>query len=415
MSASEQGAIDEASLAYRGWRVVLAAHLGTMVSFGSLLVFTFGIFLKPLTAEFGWSREEVSRAFAIGAMTVAAVSPFLGYALDRFGPRRIILPCFLLFAAGLLALSQLNGQLWQLYAIFFLLGIGGNGTTQMGYSGAVASWFTRKRGMALALVITGVGIGSIVHPLLAEWCISRFGWRQAYVAMGCLALLLGLPPTALWVKRKVLPAPSLDQPEKGFRNALLTREFWLLVLVLFLGSIAANGTLTHLAAHLTDRGFSTGHAALAAALLGGANLVGRLATGWLLDRLFGPRLSFFLLLLMALGFALLTIADSLPIAVFGSVLIGLGLGGEADITPYLLSRYFKLNSFSALYGITWTFYAIGGALGPVLFGRVFDLSRNYTVVLQFAAAITLLAALLMFAMRAYPERRKLPTDVVPAT
>lgn len=395
---------DELARSYPGWRVVLAAHLGAMVSFGSLLVFTFGIFLKPLAAEFGWSREEISRAFAIAAMTVAFFSPALGYALDRLGPRRVILPCFVLFALGLGALSRLSGQLIELYAIFFVLGLAGNGTTQMGYGGAVASWFTRHRGLALAIVITGVGVGSIAHPLLAEWWIAHYGWRQAYLAMAALALLLGVPFTAAWVKRRPLAA-AVAAPGEAIagRSALRTREFWLLVAVLLLSSIAANGTLTHLAAHLTDRGLLPAQAALATSLLGGANLLGRLGTGWLLDRYFGPRISLWLLVLMAAGFALLTVAQSLPVAILAAVLIGLGLGGEADITPYLLSRYFPLSSFSALYGITWTFYAIGGATGPVIFGRVFDEAGSYAVVLQYGAVLTVAAALLMLPMRQYPK------------
>jgi predicted MFS family arabinose efflux permease len=394
----------ESSPTYPGWRVVLAAHLGTMVSFGSLLVFTFGIFLKPLTAEFGWSREEVSRAFAIAAMTVAAVSPFLGHALDRFGPRLVVLPCFVLFAGGLASLSRLSGHLWELYAAFFVIGLAGNGTTQMGYGGAVASWFTSRRGLALACVLTGVGVGSVVHPMLAEWCITNIGWRQAYLTLAGLAALLGIPPTWAWVRRRETTLRRRAEGSGGVRAGLGMREFWLLVAVLFLSSIAANGTLAHMAAHLTDRGMDPARAALATSLLGAANLLGRLLTGWLLDRLFGPRLSFWLLVSMAAGFALLTVADSMPVAALAAVLVGVGLGGEADVTPYLLSRYCRLESFSTLYGVTWTFYAIGGGAGPVLFGRVFDVSGSYNVVLHSAAAITLVASALMLAMRPYPAR-----------
>ncbi|MEZ5400088.1 MAG: MFS transporter [Bryobacteraceae bacterium] len=402
-SASEALSSEESSLAYPGWRVALAAHLGTMVSFASLLVFTFGIFLKPLTAEFAWSREEVSRALAIAAMTVAAVSPFLGWALDRWGPRPVVLPCFVLFAAGLAALSRLSGHLWELYSAFFVIGLAGNGTTQMGYGGAVASWFTRRRGLALACVLMGVGVGSIVNPILAERCIETLGWRSAYLAMAVLALALGIPPTAAWVRRREVTGLGRRKAARGVRKELLSREYGVLVVVLFLSSIAANGTLAHMAAHLTDRGMRPSDAAVATAVLGGANLAGRLLTGWLLDRLFGPHLSFWLLILMAAGFALLTVADSMPLAIFAAVLVGLGLGGEADVTPYLLTRYFGLESFSVLYGVTWTFYAVGGGAGPVVFGRVFDVSGSYNVVLHSAAAITVVAAVLMFAMRRYPS------------
>lgn len=399
---------EEDSLQYPGWRVVLAAHLGTMVSFGSLLVFTFGIFLKPLAADFGWSREEISRAFAIAAMTVAVVSPFLGYALDRFGPRPIVLPCIGIFAIGLLLLSRLTNHLWHLYGIFLLIGIAGNGTTQMGYGGAVASWFTSRRGLALACVMAGVGIGSIVHPILAERCIAAFGWRAAYLTLGILVVVIGIPPAALWLRRRRSVEPNNTiQNKPRTRSALGRREFWVLVIVLFLSSLAANGTLTHLAAHLSDHGMSAANAALATGILGGANLIGRLLTGWLLDRVFGPTLSLGLLVAMAAGFLLLTVTTSMPAAIAAAILIGVGLGGEADVTPYLLSRYFALPSFSTLYGLTWTFYAVAGGAGPVVFGRVFDASGSYDSVLRVAAGLTGIAALLMLAMRRYPDPNEL--------
>jgi MFS family permease len=394
----------EGQWTYPGWRVVAAAHLGVMVSFGSLLVFTFGIFLKPLTAEFHWSREEASRAFALAAMTIALVSPFLGLALDRFGPRRVVLPCFLMFGASVLALSGLSGSLWQLYAIFIAIGVAGNGTTQMGYSGAVTSWFDRRRGLALSIVLAGVGIGSILHPILAEHWIATYGWRTAYRIFGILILLLGVPLTALWVRRNPAALPRTSA-ESGatLRQALRQREFWILVAVLFLSSAAANGTLTHLSAHLTDRGVSAAHAALTTGLLGVANLGGRLLTGWLLDRFSGTRLSLGLLLAMAAGLLLLSQSSGLVVASFAVVLIGFGLGGESDITPYLLTRYFGLRSFSALYGLTWTFYAFAGALGPVIFGRVFDTTGSYAALLRVAGAVTGVSGLLMLAMR--PARR----------
>lgn len=374
-----------------------------MFGFGSLFIYTFGVFLKPITAEFGWSREEVSRGFAIAAMTVAAVSPFLGYGLDRWGPRRIVIPCFAIFAAALYSLSRLTGEISQLYATFFVIGIAANGTTQMGFGGAVASWFTARRGFALACVLAGTGIGSIVHPVFAERLIAGFGWRTAYTAMAACAVLFGIPLTAAWVRMRDGTRASGELPGMKLRAALGHREFWVLGAVLFLSSLAVNGTLAHMAAHLSDRGMSTAQAAIATAILGGANLAGRLATGWLLDRMFGPRLSLWLLVAMGAGFLILSAAGSLPVAAVAALLIGIGLGGEADVTPYLLTRYFGLRSFSALYGITWTFYAISGGTGPVIFGRVFDRSGSYGAVLHAAAALSLVSAFLLLAMRRYPE------------
>ncbi len=149
-----------------GWLVVLAAYFGVMVSFGSLLVFTFSIFLKPLSAAFGWSRESVSAAFGFAAITVAVCSPPLGHLLDRVGPRRVILPCMAVFGVAVGSLGLLTPSRIHLYATFVLLGMVGNGTTQMGYSRAVSTWFDSRRGLALALVMAGVGTGAMI---LLRW------------------------------------------------------------------------------------------------------------------------------------------------------------------------------------------------------------------------------------------------------
>ena len=159
-------------------------------------------------------------------------------------------------------------------------------------------------------------------------------------------------------------------------EAMRSRAFWILIVVLFLFSIGQNGAMTHLSALLTDRGVSASEAAIAVSLMGAASLLGRLVTGWLLDRFFAPRA----VILRAgagraLGIFLLSSAHSLAMGSLAAILIGGAMGGEADITPYLLSRYFGLRSFSMLYGFCWTAYAIAGAIGPVLMGRAFDTTR----------------------------------------
>jgi MFS family permease len=169
--------------------------------------------------------------------------------------------------------------------------------------------------------------------------------------------------------------------------------FWIVVTVLFCASIAQNGAIAHLAALLTDRGVPASGAALAVSAMGAAGLVGRLATGLLLDRYNVRGVWFGLLAIAAAGTLLLARADSLPAGVVAASLIGLGMGGEADVTPFVLSRYFGLRAFSMLYGLTWTFYAIAGAIGPVLMGRAFDLTGSYATLLGQLAAATFVVAL----------------------
>src|SRR5690606_3021149 len=182
---------------------------------------------------------------------------------------------------------------------------------------------------------------------------------------------------------------QLRRPGASVAEGLRSRVFWLLVIVLFCASIAQNGAITHLAALLTDRGVSAAGAALALSAMGGASLVGRLATGWFLDRYYAGLVSCALLVLAASGALLLAWAPGLGTGLLAAALIGFGMGGEADVTPYVLSKYLGLRAFSTLYGLTWTAYAVAGAAGPVLMGRAFERTGWSTALLSKVGLVTL--------------------------
>jgi MFS family permease len=390
----------EFDLGYYGWRVVLAACLGVMAGFGSLFVYTFAVFVKPLSSEFGWNREAISLGFGLAAVTLGLISPLLGRWIDRFGPRRIILPCMTVYCCAIISLAFLHFHLWQFYVTCVVLGAVGNGAAHLAYSRSISTWFQRRLGTALAFVMVGAGLGAMILPVVAQTIISRSGWRVAYVSLGGLALLLGLPLSWRYVReRGLVRRESAPVAHHGltWQQGLRTFAFWIVVAVLFVGSISMNGAITHLSALLTDRGITPGDAALCASLLGGSSLLGRIGVGWLLDRFFGARVAFVVTLIAAAGIFLLARANSFPTGCLAAALIGVGAGGEAAITPYLLTRYFGLRAFSTLYGLTWTFYAAAGAIGPVILGHAFDSTGSYAsllvilaVALSFAAAMNLL-------------------------
>jgi len=394
----------ESSLGYYGWRVVLAACLGVMAGFGSLFVYTFSVFVKPLAAEFGWSREAISGGFAIAAITLGLVSPLLGQWIDRFGARRIILPCMSIYICGVASLALLHFGVWQFYMTCFLLGLVGNGAAHLAYSRSISSWFQRRLGTALAFVMVGAGLGSMILPVIAQSVISHSGWRAAYAALAGVAFLLGLPLSWRYIRergetaRKSAPVVHAGTTWQG---GLRSFPFWIITAILFVSSISMNGAITHLSALLTDRGITPKDAALCAAILGGSSLLGRIAVGALLDRFFGPRVALVINLLTALGIFLLARAASFPAGGLAVGLIGIGAGGEAAITPYLLTRYFGLRAFSTLYVLTWTFYAAAGAIGPVILGRAFDLTGSYASLLALLAAMLAVAAALNLLLPKY--------------
>jgi MFS family permease len=398
---------DERKLGYPGWRVAAAASGAVFFSFASLLVYTFSVFLKPITQEFHWSREAASIAFGLAALCVAVCSPVLGALLDRVDPRRVLIPCFIVFGSAFASLALLSDHLWHLYLVFIVLGVVGNGTAHLAYSGALTSWFQQRRGLAFALLMSGGALGAMVLPAVAQWLISSVGWRGSFAFLGFSVLLLGLPLATRVKRRNGETAHEYHAQSSSVRQALASWTFWIILIVLFSASLCQNGAIAHLAALLTDRGISPGIAALSMSMLGGATLAGRLVTGWLLDRYFAPRVAIYLLGVAALGTYILAIAHSPMSGCLAAALIGFGMGGEADITPYLLSRYFGLGSFSTLYGFSWTVYAIAGAVGPVIMGRAFDLTGSYGALLSRLAVFSLATALMMLLLPRYPSAGRL--------
>lgn len=383
-----------------GWILVVVAFLAVSVSFGPVIVFTFGVFLLPISEEFGWSRGEISLAFSLAALTVSLVSPLIGRLTDRFGPRPVVLFCASIYSVSFGSLKWLTATLTQLYVTYFVIGLVGNGATQLPYSRAITERFDRRRGIALSLMMSGVGAGIIVMPALAQQLIASRGWRDAYLTLGLIMFAASVPLPALLLRNKApYPTTSAGTAEAAgmsVREAFRTPAFRRILLCFALLSVALNGCVAHLAPLLTDRGLSAQQAALAASILGGFTMAGRLLTGWLLDRFLAPRVTAAFFLLAAFGVMTLLLPVSTFSAWMAAALIGLSMGAEADAMPYLVSRYFGLRSFTELYGYTFSAYAIAGAVGPGLMGVGFDYFGDYQfVVTGLAVAIVLGTALML--------------------
>jgi MFS family permease len=395
----------ESSLTYPGWKIVLAGFFGVMVSFAAVVPYTFGLFIKPLSVTFGWHREAISAGFSVAALTLAAASPGLGFLLDRYKPRRIILPCLVVFSAAYASLAWLTPHLLHFYLTFFVIGMVGNGTAYIGYSRAISTWFNRRRGFALSIMLAGSALGAMLLPVVAQAVITHQGWRTAYLILGLLAFAVGFPLTAAFVRERPVAQQNQDvSSELGepVAKALAAPAFWIIAATVCLYAISVNGAIAHLSALLTDRGVSAAGAAWSVSIIGATSLVGRLLTGLFLDRFFGPRVSQIMLLMTVLGIVLLSVASSLTAGLIAAGFIGFSMGSEGDITPYLLGRYFGLKRFSTLYALTWTTYAIGAAAGPLLVGRVFDTLGSYrAITMQLLAVPALIPCLLMFALPRY--------------
>jgi predicted MFS family arabinose efflux permease len=415
MSPTTAPRAEENSLHYAGWGVLAAAFVGVGVSFAPIVPYTFSLFLDPLHAAFGWKREAMGGAFALAAITVALVSPVIGLLLDRFPPRRIILPAIFLFALALASLSKLDSHIARFYLIFFVLGLAANGTAQFAYTRTILTWFSKHRGLALALLLTGSGVGSILLPPLTESVIQHHGWRAAWLMLGGIALL-GLPLTALVVRnRPEKPLARTDRQAAGVSvgAALHTSAFWILAFITILSAFSENGLVTNLAAILTQHGVLATSAALALSVRGGAGIIGRLFIGLAIDRVSPERIQTFVLALAAAGTLVLAFANTGPMALVGAGILGVGLGSEADVGPYLLARYFGRRHFSVLYGLTWTAYAIGGGTGPLWIGHMYDHAGGYQPrFIVYLAGVASAAVFLSLFLRATPRSGRSEAETV---
>jgi MFS family permease len=342
---------------------------------------------------------------------VAFASPFLGKTADRHGARRVILVCAPAFGLLIASLAFLTPALWHFYAVFIGIGIVANGATQLTYARIVSNWFDRRRGLALSLVMSGVGAGAIIMPVVVEELIQYGGWRTAYLTIGLLAVGITTPLAALVLRES--PGPRAADPGPAHAPAatpsrgLRTRVAVTLLGAFFLLSLGANGCVAHLAPLLTDGGLDTQTAALATSLLGAATLGGRLLTGVLLDRFSGPRVGFVFILGSAAGMLLLA-SNSLGAALAAAVLLGLAIGAEADLMPYLIGRYFALEKFGEVYGYAFSAYAVAGAAGPLLMGCLFDVAGSYRSAVLAFAVTTAASALLVGQLPPYPGHGRQP-------
>ncbi|HEY7304440.1 MAG TPA: MFS transporter [Bryobacteraceae bacterium] len=413
---------------FYGWWVVLASGFALLIGPVPVLVFSFGVFLKPLATEFHATRGATSLALTLHNTIAGFGIAFAGRLVDRFGPRRVILPAMIMTGLILLSSYLCSASIWQLYAFFLAAGLFGSGVAPVSFATVVSHWFDRRRGLALGLMLLGMGLGAVIMPSVAERLIEGFGWRFAYAAIGTAMLLVAVPVTGALLKddpeqmglvpdgasrAATLPALTRDNPGCSLREALHARTFWLLLCAFVLVSASVHACFTHIAAILTDRGSSVQAAALASSLFGGGVLIGRAASGYLLDRFFAPRVAAVIFGCAAAGVALLGTTTSQPLAFIAALLIGLGWGTEGDVKAYLISRYFGLRSFGAIFGFTFAAFVLAGGLGAYLMGAVFDAKRSYGFGLTLACIGVSLSAALIMLLGPYRYRIGTPVEARP--
>jgi predicted MFS family arabinose efflux permease len=375
------------------------------------LFFAFGLFFGPLSSAFHWSREAISGYLTLSSLGYAFAAPFAGRLADRYGPRHVVI--YGMFAYAIVFASQglLTPHLWHFYALAIAIGALAPAASALTFGRVVSNWFDRRRGIALSVLACAVGFAAVVVPPVTEWLIASFGWREAYGALGigtlllvvgpAVSLLIDEPSHVVRERSHDRPCPSADVPPSIFQLTS-ERRFWVLVAMAFVVGAIYVGVLGHLVPLLTDRGMSRPHAAGVVSLLGVAAILGHLLVGTAFDRYPPAVVAAGALFASAVGVAGVGLATSGTALVLSTMLLGLALGADIDLTPYLVSRYFQLGSYSRILGLLFAAGTLATTISPLLMGRAFDEHHSYALVTTPLAGIAVLAACLTLTLGSAP-------------
>lgn len=386
----------------RAWWMVSWSTLAITASVASLVLSPFSVLMVPISQEFGWSRTQTSGLVSIFALTAAVVTPGVGRLLDRYGTRKVAIPCTILTAAGLLSLSVLPNSLALWMTVMGVLGVISTAVNGMPLVRLGARWVDRRRGLAIGIIGTGLALGQAVSPPLVGGLTAQFGWRASFVGLAIFAVVVALLPL-LFVLRDPTHAESValgerelhdesELPGLTVREAVRTRHFWILLVSTLIIGCAIPGALVHLVAMLTDQGISPERAVAALSFAALATMAGRLIGGFLLDHLHAPLVALVVFMVPVVGFVLLdTGIGVLPL--IGALCIGFAMGGESDLVSYMTSRYLGMRSFGTLYGIFYALLALGYSIGPAVYAIAYDRTGGYTPAYWiFGVALVLVAA-----------------------
>lgn len=377
--------------------MVLGAAIGGGTG-GALFFYISSLFIAGLSAEFGWSRGEIARVYAVAGLGALA-APLVGLAVDRIGFKPVAVVATLGLVALYITFALYRGPLWLYVALSAFYGFFAVGTAALVYTRPITSWFDNSRGLALGVSTLGVSVFAIITPPILSALMGSYGWRTGYVALAALAGGIGLPALILLVRsrpKSVVADNAAQHVEIGMipSAAMRTRPFWLLAMALAALNGAGTGALSQLAPLMQDKGLSLQLAAYALSAYAAGLIVGRLGCGALLDRFPAARVAAAFTLAPAFGCLLIFALPVAPWLAFpAALLIGMQQGAETDVLAYFVSRLFGLRWYGATFGAILFVGYIGTIAGILLFGQVHDWTGNYDAATLGAAVAFALGAL----------------------
>ncbi len=396
---------------FYGWIVVLAAFLAILIS--SLRSYAFGVFIDPLEAYFGWKRAPISLAYSISLIVTSFVAILFGRFSDNYGIRKTMILGGFLIIPGFLLSSQID-SLREMYLYFGLIGIGA-GAFYVPITTTVTRWFDEKKGLAVGITVSALGIGMAFFPPGLERVISSMGWRSAFLIMGLISLILLSisltfirdPPDKSNIKNDIIGRKNKKtREEEGMTliEAFKTKRFWIIYGMFLVAQFSAMLVTIHIVPYSEDIGFKSFYAAMTLTAIGLSNVFGRLFGGFTSDKIGVVKGTMIFFLVQSLSIFLLPIAETLFLLYAVSLIFGLAFGGWVMIYPVIVSEFFGTKHSGEILGALGTVAGIGGALGPYFAGFIYDFTGKYDIAFLLGGIMTLLS--LIFSIILYYSEKK---------
>jgi len=384
---------------FYGYWIVFATFLCNIITFGCGF-YAFSLFVTPLQQDLGWGRSDVMAGFTIFFFTSGLVAPQVGKLVDKHGARIVMSAGALIAGLGFLVLCLMS-SLWQYCLGYALVGLGTAGTGQVPTSAVVSNWFHRRRGTAVGLMASGVGMGGLVlSPVAGALLLPQLGWSTSFLVLGILCWAVIIPLAVFVIRTR--PAEkgllaygaeastearqaAFTPAHRGFslKGASRTVAFWLIVLTYLLSQFAQVGTIQNQVPFFEEAGFPVSVTAGALGAVGLCSAVTKFGFGWLCDRIQAKyALAIGLVFQIVSIIVLINIDAAAPtsMAWFYAISMGLGIGSWLPTMAMLVSSYFGMANYGAIFGAVTIPYAIGSAVGPLVAGGMYDTSGNYDTV-----------------------------------
>lgn len=402
---------------FYGYIIVIASFFIFLVAFAAQSVYS--IFFNPVLIEFGWSRTVTSGAFSLAMLISGLSAALMGRFNDRFGPRLMITICGLFIGTGYLLMSLIKAE-WQLYLFYGLIvGIGVGGVFAI-LPPILARWFIKRRGMMTGVALAGTGTGALIVPPLASWMIYSHDWRTSYMVLGVVFLIIVLiasqfikhDPAKMNLHPYGYKVEEQEKPQsatEGFSlsDSLKTRQFWQLIAMSICFGFTMFSVIVHIIVHATDIGIPAISAATIMIAIGASDVIGRSTMGSAADKIGNKRAFIIGFTLISAALFWLLIARELWMLYLFAVVFGLAYSTLGTVISPLAADTFGLRSHSSIYGLVVLGFQIGGTIGPLLVGYLFDVQGNYNTAFSVCAGVGIVGILLSVFLKPNGSRIKI--------